>query len=89
MAAATARSAASEAERSVKRAASCGTSGGGGAGVDEAVWETVGVRDELWLREPVVVPVLLGLSDALGEGKAEVDGADDVVGAAEFEARDE
>ena len=73
----------------MKRAASCGTSGGGGAGVDEAVRETVGVRDELWLREPVVVPVLLGLSVALGEGNAEADGADDVVGAADDEARDE
>jgi hypothetical protein len=35
------------------------------------------------------VPVLLGLSVALGEGNAEADGADDVVGAAEIEARDE
>ena len=73
----------------MKRAASCGTRGGGGAGVDEAERETVGVRDELWLREPVVVPVLLGLSVALGEGNAEADGADDVVGAADDEARDE
>ena len=40
----------------------------------------VGVRVALWLREPVMVPVLLALSVALCEGRA------DEVGAAETEA---